>query len=131
MGMTATALAPSPAAESQVVLIESPCSEPVLSLLGYSRWRVEPVPSIGTVLIQIERGSVPVVICGACDWRDVVAAARRSLRPPAVIVLTAMPEDREWAEVLKADAHYIDVRHLDAPHLFSLLNLLWRAWHKD
>ena len=103
----------------------------MLRLLRYSRWHVEQVPNTETAVTRMSRGSVPLVICGAGNWRDVVAAARRSLRPPAVVVLTAAPRDSEWVEVLKADAHYLDVRHLDAPHLFSLLSLLWRAWHND
>src|ERR1700687_4424090 len=67
--MTATAPAPSPAVGTQVVFIETPCGEPVLRLLGDSRWRAEPVPDIGAAVSQIGRGSVPVVICGARDWR--------------------------------------------------------------
>jgi hypothetical protein len=33
--------------------------------------------------------------------------------------------------VLQAGAHYLDVQNPDAAHLFSLLNILWRSWHKD
>jgi len=112
-------------------MIGSAFGERVLALLAYSRWQVEQIPSLDAAAKQIEAGSVPVIVCVADDWREVVDAARRSPRPPAVIVLTAAPKDTEWAEVLKAGAHYLDVRNLDAAHLFFLLNILWRSWHKD
>ena len=128
--MTATVPTRAPFAECRICLIGSAFSDHILVLLGYSRWQVEQVPTVDAAAEQFELGTVPVVICGEGDWRRVVDAARRSTHPPAVIVLTASPKDSEWAEVLKADAHYLDVRKLDAAHLFSLLNLLWRAWHK-
>lgn len=129
--MTATAPTRSPFAECRVCLIGSAFSEGMLCLLGYSRWQVDQLPNIDAAAAQLELGSVPVVICGEGDWRKVVDAARCSPHPPAVIALTATPKDSEWAEVLKAGAYYLDVRNLDAAHLFSLLNLLWRTWHKD
>lgn len=112
-------------------LIGSAISQPVLELLGYSRWQVERIPNLDAAARQIEAGLVPVLLCGEAEWREVVNAARRSPRPPAVIVLTIAPRDAEWTEVLKAGAHYLGVRNLDAGSLFSLLNLLWRAWHND
>jgi hypothetical protein len=68
------------------------------------------------------------VICGDGEWREVVQAIRYVRHRPEVIVLTTKPKDSEWAEVLKAGAHYLDVRKLQAPNLFSLLNILWRSW---
>lgn len=87
--------------------------------------------SLDAVAKQVKARCVPVVICGPGEWREVVEATRGSLHPPAVIVLTDAPNDSEWTEVLKARAHYLDVRNLDGPELFSLLNLLWRTWHRD
>jgi len=87
--------------------------------------------SLEAVAKQVKARRVPVVICGPGEWHEVVEATRRLLNPPAVIVLTDAPKDSEWAEVLKAGAHYLDLRNLEGPELFSLLNLLWRTWHKD
>lgn len=129
--MTAAVPTRSTFAESRVWLIGSACSEPVVGLLRYSRWQVEQIPNLDAAARQIEAGSLPVLLCGEAEWRKVVDAIHRSPRPPAVVVLTDAPKDSEWAEVLKAGAHYLDVRKLDGPELFSLLNLLWRAWHKD
>jgi hypothetical protein len=129
--MTAAAPTRSPFAEARVCLIGSAFTEPVLGLLAYSRWQVEQIPDIDAAARLIEAGSLPVLFCGEGEWRKVVEATRGSLHPPAVIVLTDAPKDSVWAEVLKAGAHYIDVRNLDGPELFSLLNLLWRAWHGD
>jgi hypothetical protein len=79
----------------------------------------------------LERGVVPILVCGIADWRNVVEAARKSVRPPGVIVVTTAANDLEWLEVLEAGAHYIALDQLRTPHLFSLLNLLWRGWHRD
>ena len=130
--MTATALTPTrtSAQNCLVSLIDSPLSEPVMRLLGCSRWRVERTPDVDAAVQQIERGLVPVVMCDTGDWRTVADAAQRSPHPPGLVVLTASPNDREWLEVLGAGAHYLPVSKLDAARLFSLLNLLWRGWRK-
>ena len=129
--MTATVPTHSPFAECRLWLIGSAHSSPVLRLLGYSRWQVEQIPDLDAAAKTMDCGCVPVVMCSEGDWRNVVETTRRAVHPPEVIVLTDNPKDSEWAEVLKANAHYLDVRNLNAADLFSLLNLLWRAWHKD
>ena len=129
--MTATAPTRHPFDEARVCVIGPGFNEPVMRLLGYSRWQVEPIPDVKAAAAEIECGSVPVVMCGTGDWRKVVEISRRAPHPPAIIVLTDAPKDNEWAEVLKAKACYLDVRNLDAPRLFSLLNLLWRVWHNE
>jgi hypothetical protein len=120
-----------PALSPRVFLVGAPASGPMLHLLGCSRWRVDQILNVDAAAGQIERGSVPVLICGESEWREVVEVARRSVRPPGIIVVTDAPNGTEWAEVLKANAHYLDVSKLEAGELFSLLNLLWRNWHAD
>jgi len=114
-----------------VCVIGSAFTDPVLRLLGYSRWQVERIADVDAAGADIESGSVPVVICGEGDWRKVVEMGRRAVHPPEVIVLTDAPKESEWMEVLKANACYLDVRNLDAAGLFSLLSLLWGAWHNE
>jgi DNA-binding response OmpR family regulator len=128
--MTATMPIRPAAVNCQVSLITSSLSEPVRRLLDYSRWHVNQLSSVGEAAKQIEEGRVPVVMCGVEDWREVLETARRSPHPPSVIVLTAAPDDAEWLQVLGAGAHYLPVQKLNAAHLFSLLNLQWRGWHK-
>jgi CheY-like chemotaxis protein len=128
--MTATMPVPPAPVTSQVSLITSSLSEPVLRLLDDSRWHVNRLSSVGEAAKQIEEGQVPVVMCGVEVWREVVETAGRSPHPPSVIVLTAAPDDGEWLQVLGAGAHYLPVPKLNAAHLFSLLNLQWRGWHK-
>jgi hypothetical protein len=129
--VTATAPTRHPFAEARVCVIGPAFSEPVLRLLAYSRWQVERIPDVNAAAAKIESGSVPVVICREDDWRKVVEMAHRSLHPPGIIVLTDAPKDSEWMEVLNANACYLDVRNIDAPGLFSLLNLLWRARNNE
>ena len=129
--MTATAPTRHPFDEARVCVIGPGCSEPVMRLLGYSRWQVERIPDVKAAAAEIECGSVPVVMCGVGDWRKVVEIAHRAPHPPEIIVLTDKPKDSEWMEVLNANACYLDVRNIDAPGLFSLLSLLWRARHNE
>lgn len=129
--MTATAPLRSPSAASRVLVIGSASNASVLGLLRHSWWQLERMSSLEAVARQVKARSVSVVICGPGEWREVVEATRGSMHPPAVIVLTDAPKDSEWTEVLEAGAHYLDVRNLDGPELFSLLNLLWRTWNKD
>ena len=47
------------------------------------------------------------------------------------ICIYGAPNDKEWLAALAAGACYVDTRHLDARHLFSLLNHAWRVWNKE
>jgi len=80
---------------------------------------------------RLKREPAPVVICDAASWEKVVEASRNVPRPPTVFVLTTAPNDKQWLEALAAGACYLDTRHLEARHLFSLLNHAWRVWHKE
>jgi len=102
-----------------------------LSLLDCSRWSVAKIDDPNAVGYQLAAGNCPVVICGSDDWLRVSRTARRSIRPPSVVVLAARPNDSEWLQVLESGGHYIPLKTLNAAKLFSLLNLLWRGWHKD
>lgn len=119
----------SPSMQPTVLLTGSVSREPVLDLLGCSRWTVRQAESLDAAAAPIEDGTVPLVICGPCDWRELVEASRNTLHPPAIVVLTGEPDDAEWMEVLNAGAHYVDARNLAGARLFSLLNLLWRGWN--
>ena len=55
----------------------------------------------------------------------------KGIASPDVFVFTAAPNDKEWLEALAAGACYVDMRRLDARHLFSLLNHAWRVWNKE
>ena len=131
--MFAAAAAPTRSTDldSQITLISSPESRSLLSLIGCSRWNAVELPDAEAASAELARGASPIVICGIRNWRKVVEAARKSARPPGVIVVAPKANDLEWLQVLESGAHYMPVDKLDAKHLFSLLNLLWRGWHKD
>jgi hypothetical protein len=131
MTATATSRARPTVTETEVCLIGDHIPEGVLCLLGYSRWHVRLFPDLVTGLREIELGHIPVAMCSTKDWRKAVDASRRSSRLPAVIVLAERPNDSEWLEVVAAGGIYMPVTEMDAGHLFPLLSLQWRAWHRD
>ncbi|GEM_PF-5087220 len=79
---------------------------------------------------RFAKSNVPVVLCGADQWREVLSGANRAPHPPQVLVFDEHPSDREWRDAIAAGACYVDARHLNAPHLFSLLNHAWRVWNR-
>lgn len=115
--------------EPSVFLTGSASTDHVANLFGCSRWKVRRVVDIDAATEHLETGSIPVVICGRAEWRNVLEAGRRSSRPPAIIVISGAPDDAEWMEVLEAGAYYLDGRSLCVPELISIVSLLWRNWH--
>jgi hypothetical protein len=108
-----------------------PFKSQLRSLLSGSHWNLEWEANGKAAIERLVREPVPVLICDADSWEEVVKASRNLPRPPTVFVFTAAPDDVEWLKALAAGGIYVDVRRLDARHLFSLLNHAWRVWNKE
>jgi len=106
-----------------------PFSEHLRHLLQGSHSNCEQSADIEHAAERLNHGNVPVVLCGANGWREVVAGASRATHPPQVLVFDEKPDDGEWRAALAEGACYVDARRLDAPRLFSLLNHAWRVWN--
>jgi hypothetical protein len=127
-----TSLQPAaPAASSCALVVGStPLGAHLRNLLLSSHWNFEQTSDIEHAADRLSNGDVPVVLCGANGWREVVAGASRMSHPPQVLVFDEKPDDREWRDAIASGACYVDARHLDAPRLFSLLNHAWRVWNR-
>ena len=117
--------------DCEIALISSPESKPLQQMIDYSRWHVTELPDLEAARTGLADGDCPIVICGTRDWRRILEIARSSVRPPSVVVVAPRADNFEWLQVLDAGAHYLPLDQLGAGQLFSLLNLLWRSWHKD
>ncbi len=127
-----TSLQPAPSTLSSCALMvgTTPLSEHLRHLLQGSHWNFEQSADLEHAAERLISGNVPVVLCGAKGWREVVAKTSLASRPPQVLVLDEKPTDAEWRDALAEGACYVDARHLDAPHFFSLLNHAWRIWNQ-
>ena len=131
--MPATGLQPatSVASTCAVAIGAVPFNSQLRALLSGSHWNLEWAANAEAAIERLKYEPVPVLICDTSSWEKVVKASRNVSRPPTVFVFTAAPNDKEWLEALAAGACYVDVRRLDARHLFSLLNHAWRLWNKE
>jgi hypothetical protein len=132
-GMPATGLQPaaSVANTCAVAIGAVPLNSQLRALLSGSHWNLEWAANPEAAIERLNREPVPVVISDAESWGVVVEASRKVPRPPTVFVFATKPDDKQWLDVLAAGACYVDSRHLDARHLFSLLNHAWRVWNKE
>lgn len=119
------------ASSCALVIGKAPLNRRLEALLPGSHWKFEHAVDARDAVERLARDPVPAVLCGRDEWRDVVKATGVLLRPPQVIVLTTVPDDVEWLEVLAAKACYIDGRRLTAPRFFSLLNHAWGTWNDN
>lgn len=96
-----------------------------------STWTLERAEDLIHAIERLRANTVPVVLCGAADWRAVREATRSLNRPPVVFALAQQPTNEDWFDAIEKGVWYVDTRQSDAGHLFALLNHAWRLWTEE
>jgi DNA-binding NtrC family response regulator len=135
-------VAPKPAtlcdAASIAIIAVGMCDEDHFTLreaLADCHWNLVTTNTIAEAMRFVEFHPIPVIFCERDlpdgNWRDLLAAAGRSERPPNVIVASRLADDYLWAEVLNLGGYDVLAKPLDRCEVIHALTSAWRNWPYD
>ncbi|HMD71188.1 MAG TPA: hypothetical protein VKF41_07585 [Bryobacteraceae bacterium] len=98
------------------------------------KWRVQPEPSVQSVLAAIGHEPIAVVICDrdwmADDWKSLLDQFAGLPRPPMLIVTSRLADDRLWAEALNLGAYDVIAKPFDASEVVRIAGLACAHWNQ-
>jgi DNA-binding response OmpR family regulator len=124
---------------------EQPCTalavnlaqEDIISLAGILRgscWRLREAQTCQEALCFARNGSVPVVLCephmSDGNWNTLMGELREVAKPPAVVVVSRLADERFWVEVLNLGGYDVLVTPFDRSEVFRVLFLAWTAFER-
>ena len=117
------------------ILVVSPQAEDhrsIRAILRRSNWTLHTASSIAEALGFLETNEVPVIVCERelpdGSWKDLLEAVADRERPPRVVVMSALAEERFWSEVLNLGGYDLVLKPLNSSELFRVLGLAARSW---
>jgi two-component system response regulator HydG len=119
------------------VLLISPFDEDhqyLQSILKHSNWRQYGARTQKESFELLREDLTPVVICESQlpdgGWREVLAELARMPRPPLLVVISRMADDRLWSEVLNLGGYNVLAKPLDTQEVFHVVGLAWMLWKR-
>jgi len=117
------ALLVSPEIDDQVVLGQ---------IFERQNWRLTAVATPDQALRFLRHTAVPLVISerdlpGAC-WKDLLPALHDSPRPPLLVVMSRLADERLWSEVLNLCGHYVLMKPLCRPEALRVFSHAFHRW---
>jgi Response regulator containing CheY-like receiver, AAA-type ATPase, and DNA-binding domains len=117
------------------ILVVSPQAEDhrsIRAILRRYNWTLHTASSIAEALGFLETNEVPVIVCERelpdGSWKDLLEAVAGRERPPRVVVMSALAEERLWLEVLNLGGYDLLLKPLDSSELFRVLAIAARSW---
>lgn len=102
------------------------------SLQPDSRWTLHCSDSIVSALTVLENYQIPIVLSGckvgSDTWRTMVDALASYPRPPLLIVISRLDDERLWAEALNLGVYDLLAKPLATSEVVRILNQAWRQW---
>jgi DNA-binding response OmpR family regulator len=87
------------------------------SLAGGAAWRIHHAPEFADAVSTLARRAISAVVCDADQggelWRRLLSVTDGGASRPRVIVLSRLPHERLWAEVLNLGAYDLLMKPLD------------------
>ena len=101
-------------------------------MLDHAGWYVREEDCILDALLSVLEEPVAVVITGCSlpdgDWRDVIDLIRPNSDAPRVIVMSRLPDERLWAEVLNNGGFDLLPHPLDPAPLHCTVESAYLDW---
>ena len=106
------------------------------SMLPQPQWRLHKARSLRTALTKLKNGqSFPVVLCerdlAPDSWRQLLDYLMHLDRPPLLIVMSHLADERLWAEALNLGAYDVLAKPFDEHEVVRALRSAWRRWRQD
>jgi DNA-binding response OmpR family regulator len=93
-------------------------------------WALYKTRTLESALVLLNHCPVPVVITERelplGNWKDLLAATRKLLRAPLLIVTDRQADEQLWAEVLNLGGHDVLGQPFQVAELLWVLNTAWR-----
>jgi DNA-binding response OmpR family regulator len=119
------------------VLLISPFDEDhqhLQSILKHSNWLQYGARTQKESLEFLREDLTPVVICESQlpdgGWREVLVELGRMKRPPLLVVMSRMADDRLWSEVLNLGGYNVLAKPLNTQEVFHVVGLAWMLWKR-
>jgi DNA-binding NtrC family response regulator len=100
-----------------------------------SNWELREARTYREALMILCQDRMPVVICACClpdgNWKDLLSQTADLPDAPRLIVTSAEPDARLWAEVLNMGGHDVLATPFDQNEVMRAVSGAWQSWEGE
>ena len=93
-----------------------------------TRWSLQNAADLRSAAPVLRGQTVPIVVCGAATWKDMLAHLGQYAEPPVLIVSSRLADEHLWAEALNLGAYDVLAKPYHAPEVRRVLSHAWLHW---
>ena len=95
-------------------------------------WKLAAVATPSSALRLLRRNAIPLVISErdlpGASWQDLLPGLQDLARPPLLVVMSRMADERLWSEVLNLGGHDVLMKPLCQPEALRVFSYAFHRW---